>query len=107
VRNLRRTWSGPFDAKDGVTLEQIDAMARTPELDTHIRPLEEAFVNLPEVKATAEGTVRLRNGNPGMVIAHDVEYGDECWASFEGRAVAIGRFKAGELHPSRVLNTHE
>jgi tRNA pseudouridine55 synthase len=39
-----------------------------------------------------------------MVIAHDVEYGDEVWASFEGRAVAVGRFKAGELHPSRVFN---
>ncbi|HBR35813.1 MAG TPA: tRNA pseudouridine(55) synthase TruB, partial [Sulfitobacter pontiacus] len=35
---------------------------------------------------------------------HDVEYGDEVWASFEGRAVAVGRFKAGELHPSRVFN---
>ena len=40
-----------------------------------------------------------------MVIARDVEYGDECWAAFEGRAVAVGRFKSGELHPSRVFNT--
>ena len=63
-----------------------------------------AAEDLPEVKATAEGATRLRNGNPGMVIAHNVEYGDEVWASFEGRAIAVGRFKAGELHPSRVFN---
>lgn len=105
VRELRRTWSGPFEAKDGLTIEQIEAQARTPDLDTHLLPLERGLDELPEVTATAEGATRLRNGNPGMVIAKDVEYGDECWASFEGKAVAVGRFKSGELHPSRVFNT--
>lgn len=47
----------------------------------------------------------MSNGNPGMVMASDVEYGDECWASLDGKAVAVGRYKAGELHPSRVFNT--
>lgn len=105
VRELRRVWSGPFEAAKGLTIEQIEEMARTPELDEHLLPLEEGLCDLPEVKASAEGATRLRNGNPGMVIAHDVEYGDECWASFEGKAVAVGRFKSGELHPSRVFNT--
>ncbi|UWR11119.1 tRNA pseudouridine(55) synthase TruB [Sulfitobacter mediterraneus] len=105
VRELRRIWSGPFEAAKGLTIEQIEEMARTPELDEHLLPLEEGLCDLPEVKASAEGATRLRNGNPGMVIANDVEYGDECWASFEGKAVAVGRFKSGELHPSRVFNT--
>jgi tRNA pseudouridine55 synthase len=105
VRELRRIWSGPFEAAKGMTIEQIEEMARTPELDDHLLPLEEGLCDLPEVKASAEGATRLRNGNPGMVIAHDVEYGDECWASYEGKAVAVGRFKSGELHPSRVFNT--
>ena len=105
VRELRRIWSGPFEAAKGLTIEQIEEMARTPELDEHLLPLEEGLCDLPEVKASAEGATRLRNGNPGMVIAHDVEYGDECWASYEGKAVAVGRFKSGELHPSRVFNT--
>ncbi len=105
VRELRRIWSGPFDAADGLTLSKIEEIARTPELDTYLLPLEKGLEDLPEVKATAEGTVRLRNGNPGMVIASDIEYGEECWASFDGQAVAVGRFKAGELHPSRVFNT--
>jgi tRNA pseudouridine55 synthase len=105
VRELRRVWSGPFDAKDGLTLDQIEAIARTPELDAHLRPLEEGLQDLPEVRATPEGATRMRNGNPGMVITSDVEYGDEAWASLDGKAVAVGRYKAGELHPSRVFNT--
>ena len=39
-----------------------------------------------------------------MVLAAAVEYGDEAWASLDGRAVAVGIYKAGELHPSRVFN---
>ncbi len=104
VRNLRRVWSGPFDVADAITLDKVEALAQSPELDQHLLPLEKGLDDLPEVKATAEGAMRLRNGNPGMVFASDVEYGDECWASFDGQAVAVGRYKAGELHPSRVFN---
>lgn len=103
VRELRRIWSGPFTASDGISIEQIDEMAKTPELDAYLRPLTEGLTELPEVKATAEGAVRLRNGNPGMVIASDLDYGEECWASLDGEPVAVGVFKAGELHPSRVF----
>lgn len=102
---LRRIWSGPFEAEEGISLEEIDRLAHTPELDARLRPLEDGLEGLPQVSCTEEGAVRLRNGNPGMVIAHDVEYGDECWAAHKGRAVAVGRFKGGELHPSRVFNT--
>ena len=104
VRTLRRTWSGPFDAADGLSLENVDALAKTPELDAHILPLETALSGLPEVRCTDQGAVRLRNGNPGMVLANGIEYGDTCWASQDGRAIAIGMYKAGELHPARVLN---
>ena len=103
VRELRRIWSGPFDVEDGLTIEQIDEMAKTFALDDYLRPLEIGLADLPELKCTAEGVARLRNGNPGMVLASDVEYGDEAWASYEGKAVAVGIYKSGELHPSRVF----
>jgi tRNA pseudouridine55 synthase len=103
VVRLRRVWSGPFDAKDGITMDQVEELARTPELDSFLRPLEEGLADLPELRCTPEGAARLRNGNPGMVFASDVEYGDECWASLDGQAVAVGVYKAGELHPSRVF----
>ena len=102
---LRRIWSGPFEAEEGISIEEVDRLAHTPELDAWLRPLEDGLEGLPQVSCTEEGAVRLRNGNPGLVIARDVEYGDECWAAHKGRAVAVGRFKGGELHPSRVFNT--
>jgi tRNA pseudouridine55 synthase len=104
VRELRRIWSGPFDAEDGVSMETVEELAKTGELDQYLRPLEEGLEDLPELKCTADGATRLRHGNPGMVIASDVEYGDEAWASFEGKAVAVGIYRSGELHPSRVFN---
>lgn len=101
---LRRVWSGPFDAADGISLETLDALAKTDALLAYLRPLEQGLHDLPELPATPEGAARLRNGNPGMVISSTVGYGDEAWASFQGRAVAVGIYKAGELHPSRVFN---
>lgn len=101
---LRREWSGPFEAVDGLTLDQLDGLARTDALDAHLLPLETGLADLPELKATAAGAARLRNGNPGQVVASDIGFGEEAWASWQGRPVAVGIYKAGELHPSRVFN---
>jgi len=101
---LRREWSGPFDAAQGISLEEIDRLAHSPDLDAHLQPLELALQDLPQVTATPEGAARIRNGNPGMVIASGIEWGTEVWASHQGRAIAIGRYQSGELHPSRVFN---
>lgn len=101
---LRRLWSGPFRAEAGLSLDDIDRMARSEELDRHLLPLELGLADLPELPATAEGAARLRNGNPGMVLASSAQYGDAAWASWQGRAVAVGTYRAGELHPLRVFN---
>ena len=103
VRGLRRVWSGPFELEDAVTLAQVEALAKMPEIDDLLLPLETGLADLPELPTTADGATKLRNGNPGMVLAADAEYGDEAWASLNGQAVAVGRYKAGELHPSRVF----
>ncbi len=103
VQWLRRTWSGPFDAEQGVSLETIDAEAKTDALDTRLLPLELGLADLPEFPATPEGATRLKNGNPGMVIAN-ADWGTEGWASLNGQAIAVGHYQGGELHPSRVFN---
>jgi tRNA pseudouridine55 synthase len=104
VQWLRRVWSGPFEASDGISIDEVDRLAKSPELDGHLLALEVGLEDLPEVTTTEAAAVKLKNGNPGMVFPKDdVEYGDECWASLNGRAVAIGRFKGGELHPSKVF----
>ncbi|MGL4312005.1 MAG: tRNA pseudouridine(55) synthase TruB [Paracoccaceae bacterium] len=102
VRNLRRIWSGPFDLKESVTLEQVEAVARTDAADAFLLPLELGLFDLPELRATPEGAARLRNGNPGQVTG-SLQWGDSAWASHEGKAVAVGTYRGGELHPSRVF----
>ncbi len=103
VKTLRRVWSGPFEASEGIKFETLDEMAGDPALDDFLLPLETGLHDLPELHCTPEGAAKLRNGNPGMVIASDVDYGEECWASLDGTPVAIGVYKAGELHPARVF----
>ena len=105
VTQLHRVWSGPFEAEDGISMDLVEELAKTGELDTYLRPLEDGLDDLPELRCTPESAARLRHGNPAMVLASDVEYGDEAWASLDGKAVAVGVYKAGELHPSRVFNT--
>lgn len=104
VLQLRRVWSGPFEAADGITLDRVEELARSPELERYLLPLEVGLADLPELKCSAEAAAKLRNGNPGLVITADAEYGDEAWASNQGRAVAVGTYRAGELHPSRVFS---
>jgi tRNA pseudouridine55 synthase len=103
VLTLRRLWSGAFDVEDGVTFDRVEALAQTEALEALLRPLEDGLSDLPEVRCTQEAAARLRNGNPAPVIASEADYGDTAWASLGGRAVAVGTYRAGELHPSRVF----
>lgn len=105
VEALRRVWSDSFDLDEAAALEEIERLAKSPGIDALLLPLERGLESLPEVTATPEGAARLRNGNPGQVIARDVDYGAEAWASLDGQAVAVGRYMGGELHPNRVFNT--
>ncbi|SFE83281.1 tRNA pseudouridine(55) synthase TruB [Roseivivax sediminis] len=103
VVSLRRTWSGPFEAEDGLSIEEIESLAKSPELDEKLLPVEAGLTDLPEARCTDDGAARLRNGNPGTVVASGLDYGAPCWASHGGRAIAVGRFKGGELWPDRVF----
>lgn len=103
VLRLRRIWSGPFDVAEGVTLEKIEAMAKTPELDAFILPLEMALGDMEQVVCPEASIVKMRNGNAAHVIASGLEYDQEVWASYKGEAIAVGNYRSGELHPSRVF----
>ena len=100
VATLRRVWSGPFDVADAIPFDRVDR-ANQAELEAALKPIE-AALDLPEMRATDQGAVRLGHGNPGQVLGH-AEYGTEVWVSHAGRAIAIGRYLGGEVHPSRVF----
>jgi tRNA pseudouridine55 synthase len=103
VARLRRTWSGPFEASDGVSIEQLDAMRGDPEAAGRLHPVAVGLGGLPEVKVNALAVGNLRQGRAAQVVATDAEYGDEVWASHDGEPIAIGVYKAGMIHPSRVF----
>lgn len=103
VVSLRRIWSGPFHADDGIKLDKVEELAKTPDLDAHLLPLETGLGDLPEVRCLAESVAKLRNGNPASVIASGVDYGEEVWASYDGQAIAVGTYRGGEMQPTRVF----
>ncbi|MEM1274293.1 MAG: tRNA pseudouridine(55) synthase TruB [Pseudomonadota bacterium] len=100
---LRRIWSGPFDVEGAVSVAQIEALARAPEIDALLAPLWLGLSDLPRLSATEIGAARLKNGNPGEVLT-GADFGAECWAERDGRPVAIGIYRSGMLHPTRVFN---
>lgn len=106
VTALRRLWTGPFAVARGVDLDTVERLARTPELDAHLLPLEAGLHALPQLRCPAESVVRLRNGNPAMVFPGDAEFGDTAWVSHDSRAIAVGQYRSGELHPARVFVTN-
>ena len=103
VRELRRVWSGPFDVEEAISLALIEELAKDPALDAHLLPVEVGLADLEETRATAAGAARLKNGNPGEVLG-TAEYGEEVWVSHDGQPLAVGIYRGGEVHPSRVFN---
>ncbi|WP_306044347.1 tRNA pseudouridine(55) synthase TruB [Nioella sp. MMSF_3534] len=103
VQKLRRVWSGPFDVEDAVAFSMVEDMAKDPALDAHLLPLQVGLDDLPELRANDLGYARLKNGNPGQVLG-TAEYGEEVWVSYKGTPVAVGIYRGGEVHPSRVFN---
>lgn len=101
---LRREWSGPFSADQGLSLDQLDALARTDALDARVMPLEIGLTDLPRAVVSDAGAVRLRNGNPGEVLTTEAAPGDTAWAVYQGQPLAVGTYMGGMLHPNRVFN---
>lgn len=102
VAHLRRSWSGPFEAENGVAFDRIDRDAQE-WLDSQILPLETGLADLPMLRATPEGATRIRNGNPGEVTT-GAEWGELVWVSDANGPVCIGRYQGGMVQPERVFN---
>jgi tRNA pseudouridine55 synthase len=100
---LRRLWSGPFRAEDGLAPDEIARLGQTGLLTARLLPVEAGLRGLPECAVSAEAAARLRNGNPAPVPGAQAADGAAVWASHGGRAVAVGVCRAGEVHPTRVF----
>jgi tRNA pseudouridine55 synthase len=85
-------------------IPQIEELARTDDIDTLLTPMESALVHIPAVQIGQIALPRLTNGNPVEVLSTQAEFGDTVWAACRGQVHAIGAYRAGMFHPSRVLN---
>ena len=104
VLELRRIWAGPFTLDDAMDWETLESLARQPELDTHLLPLDAGLTDMARVTCDQIAAAKLRNGNPALVITADCDYGETALATHQGQPIALGVYRAGELHPSRVFN---
>lgn len=104
VHTLRRLWSGPFDLTDAMPFELLDEHAKTDAMDHHILPLSAGLTDLPHAPCPEASVGKFKNGNAAMVFANNLEYGDLAWTSHNDIPLAVGTYKAGELHPTRVFN---
>ncbi len=101
VTALRRIWSGPFEVEQALPWsENVAADA----LEAAILPLEAGLGDLPECRCPPEARGRLGNGNPVEVTWTEAENGAPAWASVQGAPLALGTYKFGHFHPSRVFN---
>ena len=105
VATLRRVWSGPFDLDQAVTMERIEELARTEEIDQLLLPVEAGLGELPVCHVGQIAATKIRNGNAAEVLSTEADFGDLAWAAHQGQAVALGEYRAGQFHPSRVLLT--
>lgn len=103
VKTLRRIWSCALNVEDAIQFDLLDQLAKDPALLEYLHPLELGLQDLPQLKCRPEEIAKLRNGNPAMVTYSDLDYGDEAWVSCNDEPLAIGIYKAGEIHPHRVF----
>jgi tRNA pseudouridine55 synthase len=101
VLSLRRLRSGPFTLDGAVGWETLAAGG--PALEAWLLPVRAALGGLPELACPPSAVARLLNGNPVAVPGAALPEGATAWASLGDTPLAVGTWRAGTLHPSRVF----
>jgi len=103
---LCRIRVGPFREDNSLPLAALQEDNPPGSLDELLMPLEVGLSGLPELRCTVESAARLQRGNAAPVAGASVGYNARAWASRNGKAIATGLYRSGELHPKRVFQPH-
>ncbi len=105
---LRRTQSGPFDLARALPLAEAERLGT--DVENHLIPMAEALADLPAVRLSDQGLIRVRHGNP---VGPQLVEGQWVPASgldqkirlldADGALIALADLRGGLLHPSTVL----
>jgi len=110
VSALRRTACGPFDERDMIPLEQLQALcdrAASGEgsLADALLPVETALDDIPALAVTRADAARLHRGQAVLLRGRDAPtFSGTVYVTVGGRLLALAELGNGELIPKRVFN---
>lgn len=101
VGRLHRAAVGPFSDARAVTLDALEAAT---DRDALLLPVSAGLGELTEIRLDPVQANAIRHGNPVLLTGADAPlWLETAWASFAGKAVALGRVEAGHFKPDRVI----
>jgi len=110
VSALRRTQCGPFDERDMIPLEQLEALCNRAasgegSLADALLPVETALDDIPALAVTRADAARLHRGQAVLLRGRDApSTSGTVYVTVGGRLLALAEIGNGELIPKRVFN---
>ncbi len=110
VSALRRTRCGPFDERDMIPLEQLEALCNRAasgegSLADALLPVETALDDIPALAVTRADAARLHRGQAVLLRGRDApNTSGTVYVTVGGRLLALAEIGNGELIPKRVFN---
>jgi tRNA pseudouridine55 synthase len=109
VAALRRTKVGPFSENGAFTLNQLEELQKTGQiqengLDKPLLPVATVLDDIPALALTKGDADRLRNGQSVLLRGRDASlYEGAAYATCAGELIALGQVAEGQFQPSRVF----
>jgi len=110
VSALRRTACGPFDERDMIPLEELEAVCHRAasgegNLADALLPVETALDDIPALAVTRADAARLHRGQAVLLRGRDAPNSSgTVYVTVGGRLLALAELGNGELIPKRVFN---
>lgn len=110
VSALRRTACGPFDERDMILLEELEAVCHRAasgegNLADALLPVETALDDIPALAVTRADAARLHRGQAVLLRGRDAPNSSgTVYVTVGGRLLALAELGNGELIPKRVFN---
>ena len=110
VSALRRTACGPFDERDMIPLEELEAVCHRAasgegNLADALLPVETALDDIPALAVTRADAARLHRGQAVLLRGRDAPTtSGTVYVTVGGRLLALAELGNGELIPKRVFN---
>lgn len=108
---LRRLSVGPFTEAQAISLEKLESLGHSADLNMYLLPVGSALAGIPALNITEAEANSLQRGQPIAVLpvasrspSSEVSRDVVVCAMTRGKPVALAQIKGGEVHPLRILN---